>query len=324
VDASRYHVTTAGQDGVAGFDLWHDEVRTHITPIDIHVPDRASFSGEFRHRRLGHLDFSAIKATRQDARHEARGQHGPAARFDLVYMRTGGISMRQDSREVVIGAGEALLFSHLDDFTFSTTPYSECYLLACPEHWIERWLPDPHACSMRSLVLNSRWSAAITGLLDGIGGVVEGDLPAPGELLAEQLGGCLALICEGLTPQETTHRRRLIRDIRRTLYDASADTDLAAGTIAAQHGISVRYLHALFASSGTSIGRELRTIRLARARAMLEDPAQSGRSIAEISYACGFNDPAYLARCFTRAFGQAPRHYRGRDKADRSMLVAGS
>ena len=88
--------------------------------------------------------------------------------------------------------------------------------------------------------------------------------------------------------EETTHRRRLMHQIRRTLTSGFADPDLTPATIAAQHGISVRYLHSLFAATGSSVGRELRTIRLGRVRAMLEDRACRSLTISEIAYACGF------------------------------------
>ncbi len=310
-----YHVSTAAHAGARAFDHWHGEVQAHLTPIDIRVADRQAFRGEFRRQPIGDVHFSTITATRQEGAHDARGRHGAAARFDLVFIRHGGITMRQNGREETLGAGQGLLFSHLDDFSFVTSPLSESYLVACPVAWLERWLPDPHACTMRPLVGRSRWAPAIDGLLRSVAGAVDTGSALPAPLIADQLGGALALMCEelvggGLAGAETTHRGRLLRRIRRTLEEDHADPALAPAAIAARHGISLRYLHALFAATGGSVGGELRAIRLARARAMLESPGQRGRSIAEIAFACGFNDPGYLARCFTRRFGRPPGAFR--------------
>jgi AraC-like DNA-binding protein len=310
MNGSRYHVSTAALGGAPAFDHWHCEVQAHLTRIDIQVPDREAFRGEFRQQRIGDVHFSAITATQQQATHNASGHHGAEPRFDLLYMRSGGITMRQDGREATLGAGQGLLFSHLDNFSFVTSPVSECYLIACPVEWLERWLPDPQACTIRPLITNSQWAPAINGLLRSIGNAVEGDRPVPAHLIVDQLGGCLALMCEGMTAQETTHRRRLTRNIRFSLKDCFANPELSPAMIAARHGISVRYLHSLFSAIGTSVGRELLSLRLTRVRAMLEDDAHRGRSVAEISYACGFNDPGYMARCFKREFGRPPTGFR--------------
>ena len=310
VTGPGYHVSTAMLNGATAFDHWHGQVQAHVTPIDIRVPDRALFRGELRKQDIGDVQFSVINATSQEGVHDASGRHGTSPRFDLVYMRSGGITLRQNGREASLGAGEALLFSHLDNFSFVTSEFSEAYLVALPSAWIERWLPDPYACIIRPLVRTSRWSAAINGLLHGVAHAVEEGLPLPAHLVGDQLGGCIALMCEGMESEETTHRRRLLHQIRRTLTSRFADPDLTPAAIAAQHGISVRYLHILFAATGTSVGRELRTIRLARVRAMLEDTACRSLTVSEIAYACGFNDPGYLARCFAQEFGRSPTSFR--------------
>jgi AraC-like DNA-binding protein len=310
VSEPGYHISTAAARGLPAFEHWHSAVQDHLTPIDIRVPDRDGFRGEFRRRDIGEVQFSVISATRQECTRDAGGRHGAQPRFDLVYIRSGGITMRQNGREATLGAGQALLFSHLDHFSFETSAYSESYLVACPSSWIERWLPDPQACILRPLIGDSRWSAAIEGLLDGIAGAVENGRTIPGHLLGDQLGGCLALMCEGIGTRETSHRRRLLHQIRRTLMDDYPDPDLTPALIAARHGISLRYLHTLFAAAGTSVGRELRGIRLRRVRSMLEDPACRGLTVAEMAYACGFNDPGYLARCFAQHYGQPPSSFR--------------
>lgn len=305
-----YHISTSSTDGIPAFDHWHGQVQTHLTPIDIKVPDRQQFRGEFRKREIGEVQFTAITATTQRGVHDTTGRHGACPRVDLVYMRSGNITLRQNGREATLTSGQAMLFSHLEDFQFTTSELSESYLIALPSPWIERWLPDPHTCTIRPMVSNSRWGPAIDGLLRSIGNAVEQGLPLSAQLVSDQLGGALALMCEGMASVETTHRRRLLHQIRRAIAQNFADPDMTPATIAAQHGISVRYLHTLFAATGTSMGRELRSIRLARVRAMLEEPAYRSLTVAEMAYACGFNDPGYLARCFAQEFGRSPTSFR--------------
>jgi AraC-like DNA-binding protein len=59
----------------------------------------------------------------------------------------------------------------------------------------------------------------------------------------------------------------------------------------------------LKALTGKSASLYLRTVRLAKAKQMIE---QKKGTISEISYWVGFSSPAYFSRCFKEEFGHAP------------------
>ena len=63
----------------------------------------------------------------------------------------------------------------------------------------------------------------------------------------------------------------------------------------------------LTALTGLSANRFLRSIRLARARALLEN---SALSIAQVAEETGFRSADYFGRVFQKAFGESPRAYR--------------
>ena len=69
-------------------------------------------------------------------------------------------------------------------------------------------------------------------------------------------------------------------------------------------GMSRSQVHRkLKALTGKSTSIYLRTVRLAKAKEMIE---QKKGTISEISYAVGFSSPAYFSRCFKEEFGHAP------------------
>jgi AraC-like DNA-binding protein len=80
--------------------------------------------------------------------------------------------------------------------------------------------------------------------------------------------------------------------------------------LAAAQGISVRYLHHLFAQARTTFGAELMKLRLESARRLLEDPRLAALDIAEVSARCGFSEPSHFARRFRRAYGRGPQAHR--------------
>ena len=69
-------------------------------------------------------------------------------------------------------------------------------------------------------------------------------------------------------------------------------------------GMSRMQLHRkLKALSGKSTSNFLRSVRLSKAKKMIEE--QKG-NISEIAYSVGFSSPAYFTRCFKEEFGHPP------------------
>lgn len=72
-------------------------------------------------------------------------------------------------------------------------------------------------------------------------------------------------------------------------------------------GMSRSQIHRkLKALTGKSTSVYLRTVRLAKAKEMIE---QKKGNISDICYAVGFSSPAYFSRCFRDEFGYAPSEH---------------
>lgn len=86
--------------------------------------------------------------------------------------------------------------------------------------------------------------------------------------------------------------------------------DLSPQDAADALGFSLRLVHRLFAERGTSFGRFLLETRLEACRRSFDDPAQDGRAVSDIAFACGFNELSHFSRAFKARFGCSPRQYR--------------
>lgn len=98
---------------------------------------------------------------------------------------------------------------------------------------------------------------------------------------------------------------QLLRDVLRhiTLYAADLRT---ISEIAAAFYITPEYLSSLFKRHvGVNISDYLRMKKIALAKECLE----RGRSVTEVSYACGFSDTSYFIRIFRRTVGMTPKQY---------------
>lgn len=89
------------------------------------------------------------------------------------------------------------------------------------------------------------------------------------------------------------------------------EPELGPKWLARRLSVSLRTLQEDFQSTGVTCTAVIRDRRLKFAVEQLdrERRARKGRSIADIAFACGFNDISYFNRCFREKFQLAPSEY---------------
>ncbi|MBO1331823.1 helix-turn-helix transcriptional regulator [Streptomyces sp. VRA16 Mangrove soil] len=87
------------------------------------------------------------------------------------------------------------------------------------------------------------------------------------------------------------------------------DPDLSPQSIARAHHISVRYLHKLFQSDGTTVGTWIRQRRLESCRVDLGRPSNRRRTVAAVAQNWGFASPSHFSRLFRRTYGLSPTEW---------------
>ncbi|WP_264924502.1 helix-turn-helix domain-containing protein [Streptomyces sp. A012304] len=105
----------------------------------------------------------------------------------------------------------------------------------------------------------------------------------------------------------------LLTRIQHHIQDHLMDPDLSPESIARAHHISVRYLHKLFQSGGTSVGAWIRQRRLDACRAELR---RQRRTVAAVAHSWGFTSPSHFSRVFRQAYGLSPKEWRAAVSAD--------
>jgi AraC-like DNA-binding protein len=125
---------------------------------------------------------------------------------------------------------------------------------------------------------------------------------------SEKLRGVIALALDPRAKSE--HQAGLLAMIQNHVDVRFADPDLGPDRVAAAFDISVRYLHRLFSTSGSSFTEYLIEQRLARARLMLADPRCRERKILAVVYECGFRNINHFGLRFRVRFGLTPGEFR--------------
>lgn len=102
------------------------------------------------------------------------------------------------------------------------------------------------------------------------------------------------------------HLQRVEQYIERHL----ANPELNPAQIAEACGLSLRYLHKLFAATPYTLGEWVRLQRLEAVHRQLRDP-HCHLSIGELAFRWGFNDQAQFTRAFRQQYGCTAREVRG-------------
>ena len=109
------------------------------------------------------------------------------------------------------------------------------------------------------------------------------------------------------------HADRLFARIRGVIMDRCSDPDFCPADVAAEAGISLRYVQKLLTARGCTCSESIFSSRLEHAAHLLECRASrgTGQHLREIAYACGFRDYAHFARRFRGRFGHPPGAHSG-------------
>jgi AraC family transcriptional activator of tynA and feaB len=109
-------------------------------------------------------------------------------------------------------------------------------------------------------------------------------------------------------PLGSRHNDKLFMRVCGIIKDRFANPDISPRAVAAEAGISLRYLQKLFTVRGSTCGHHICSTRLDHAARLIERRAlmKTGQPLSEIAYACGFRDYTHFARGFRRRFGTAP------------------
>lgn len=296
---------------------WMELLSSNITEMQVDGGDEHAFRASWRHMALGPIDLNFLEASPQ------RVQRTPdmirrqrSADYDLLYMRRGPARLTHCGEHLQVPQGSFVLLNNLESYDLVFPDGSVCLTTHFDDRWLRKWVASPRALTARPIDGNREWGAPLAATLRTIADIGLEGAALPRSAIADQFGALLALMAgENGSKGESRHQDELLGRLHRTLKDRFDDCDLDPAAVANEMGISKRYLHGLFARSGTTFGAELLSLRLGRAAEILIDARYAHYRISDIAWACGFADPSHFARRFKERFIASPIDYRKRAHA---------
>lgn len=314
--------STDSVPAAARFDEWREACREHVYAL---TPERQPrqrqqpFRGAIARRHLGALDVTDIVCDGHlvQRREQDIGER-PSDTYYIYLQRHGRAWFEQRGRRCVVGPGDMVVAD--PNLAFSTgTDGGAAFdfrLWRIERERLRPWLALRPGGELPMLRLGRECAerALMASWLDGL--LRQHERLAPASLdvavgtlchLVASAAGVAAGVAPALGETALAARRRAqLLQVQQWAQQRAADMGLTPQQAARACGLSLRALHGLFAQSDCSFHEFVTRARLARAHAMLRDPAHRHLGTAEIGFAAGFGEVSTFYRRFRQRYGMAP------------------
>ncbi|MEE6260069.1 helix-turn-helix domain-containing protein [Plantactinospora sonchi] len=264
---------------------------------------------ELGNARVFTTEASGIRLLR--TARQARQDTMPVVAFSVQRRAEGRHEQLAHQQTVVPGELMAVDLSAPYDFSWSGDGAAGCVqipvdLLGLPVDVIRRALGRLRSSPLYPVV------ASHVGHLTADPGRLSVDAAAPslGSASIELARALLASAAHAEGLSRAMLAETLLTRVRAYVRQHLADPRLRPASIAAAHGVSLRYLYKVCEQADFSLEQWIIGERLRGARAELLRPASRHRTIATVAGRWGFSDPTHFTRRFRAAYGVTPSEWR--------------
>lgn len=302
-------LTTASVDARDRLAFWRDVVCDTFVELDCESHLADGFHGALTNTSLCGIQFSHVAAEAQQVvRSRAKIARSARDYFLLSLQVEGRGTLAQDGRTAILQPGDFALYDTTRPYDLTFGSAFQQLVLRLPREIVSDRLTDTERLTALRISgehgvgrLASTFLRQLHQQLDEIDPVSVNRLHASVvDLLATALGEQCGVTAA--SESQVLIRRRICVFIDRNL----ANPDLNCAMIAAEHGISERYLRKLFETSEMTVSEWIWSRRLDQARRDLVDPLHAHVSVTAIGYDVGFKDGAHFSRAFKAKFGETP------------------
>ena len=309
-------------DAVAGANkqqFWTDAVSEVLFPIASSCSNPLQFDGTLRSWNLSDVSLCYVKSDAVTYRRERRHlAHDVEEEVLVSFSGLSDLIFTQNDRTLTVGRQQFVIQRGHAPYELRQGAANTILVLKVPASKL--------AHRLRSI---DRYASQVYSADGGAGGLLMDMLRSlprrameADEATRHGLANCalelLALTMESdnrvlgsdLSYVQACHLTRAERYIRLNLPNHELSPELVASSC----GISVRYLHQVFSSSGKSVSQWIRELRLQACEQQLRN-SRRRESIAEIAYQWGFGDQAQFSRHFRAHFGCTAQQMRAGAKA---------
>lgn len=295
------------------FEYFRDVVDRVFCPMQVqpNVAGGKLFSGaisvtDLRTIKLAHVATTACAVRRRSQDIARLSQSGYLVKFQLA----GQSLWMQRGREVHLRPGDFVICSTTEPYSLRFLEDYSMPVLALTEQTMRHLVPNPD----QFLGIRMDGADADCGLLSSfvqqvvarMGKMAEPLLMRVEANILDLLGAVLSVRAAAKAVGPDDQLKRIKTFIQLHLQDHT----LGPVSVAAEFGISVRYVHSLFKDEPLTLGQYIRSLRARACRLELESETCAGTSLTDIALKWGFYDLSHMSRCFREEFRTSPKEIR--------------
>jgi AraC-like DNA-binding protein len=292
------------------FPVFCEEMFRRIVGCDIEQRESTPFRGVLDIRRAAAVSVANIAVTPADIIRNAG--HKTDGNDDIVVQlwQQGGAHLTQARRENPIKAREGVILDNTNIGRLCIEETSRFWTLTIPRARIANLAPNIVRLAGTKLAGGFSFQLLLGYLERTRAHDLTGD-DRVARLFGDQIVDLVAfaLGAEGEAREHVKRggvRAARLTEVLHGIESRIADPKLSAATVAAQLGVTPRYVHVLLEETGRTFSQHVLEARLVRAVELLRDPAKCDRKISELALEAGFADLSHFNRAFRLQFGDTP------------------
>lgn len=295
-------------------DYWVGAICEGFLEMDATSSVSRSFAAELQSMPLEAVTVHQVLGSPQDVYRRASAI--ARSRVDYYYLlwKSGTpCAVEQDERTTRLQAGDLALIDSRRCYALHFPDTVDVLSLQLPIGWLETWVADPAALVATRIDGSRGWGQVLGSFVRQLQPALLPGAVLPARVMAEQLGGLLALAAEAPpAPSNETDQQRLYQRVDEWIRAESHRPGLCAADAAQALGLSVRTLYRCLAAGHATFAERLLHHRLAAARRMLASRHFGALTLAEIGRRAGWPDASHFTRVCRRWLGDTPQQLRCR------------
>lgn len=304
------------------------ELRAHVCSavchLDLELPDTA----QALKTTYGGIHLTGIDVIKAKGNGVMRGYRTPAHIRDdqiddiMISMpRSARVTITQPNRTIRLTPGTFALYSTRQAISFELAPGSsydpfELTHVGISGAMLRRQVPHIDACCLHPIAISHGAGRIMQSVIDQAlneGWALHKDQMGPfSQLLVDVIANFIKSAPELTYLNKTvpSGAERVRETAKAFIASHLADPDLHLSDIARHCGVTVRYLHKVFAACGQSVTDHIRDSRLLQCRNALQAAALSHKTVAQIAMTWGFVNQSSFGRAYKTKYGISPNQER--------------
>ncbi|MCG8355904.1 MAG: helix-turn-helix domain-containing protein [Kiloniellales bacterium] len=313
----RKYFSTAGLAPERSLAAWRDFMAEVYYRVDVTPRCRDRLSGELEEVVLSDIGLSNFKSDEQRVfRYRNGALQDDDDNFVLIFPTRQSLFFDQRGCTGFIEPGGVVMLRSSEYYEASCPDGFENITIKIPAALMEAHVSGINDYCAKPRLPNPALAPMVRDMAKHAIVSAESLAPEQQQRLANSLMELVALLLDDCEDDgvrcvdDWTVMDRRLREVCRHIEDNIADCGLAPASVAAAHGISLRYLHKLFHRQGISFGRWVLEARLRNARRLIQTDWQRRRTLQEIAFASGFATQSHFSSRYRARYQETPSQTR--------------